>query len=185
MHHIAYGGRFARLKGMIDGNKPHGNRAAYLRAWHLANRERRLIGQRLRQANNPKAGRDRMTKWRLANPEKFKEIKRRFRTQHREQIRQECRAYGRANKDKINAKTMRRKAAILHATPAWANPLKILEFYTAREAVQELLEVNIEVDHIVPLKSKLVCGLHCEANLQLMTGSANCVKGNRRWPDMP
>jgi hypothetical protein len=41
------------------------------------------------------------------------------------------------------------------------------------------------VDHIVPLVSKFVCGLHCEANLQLLPGPENQRKGNRVWPDMP
>jgi hypothetical protein len=46
------------------------------------------------------------------------------------------------------------------------------------------LEVEYHVDHIVPLTSDLVCGLHCEANLQIAVGKDNIAKNNRWWPDM-
>lgn len=64
-------------------------------------------------------------------------------------------------------------------TPLWANGEEIFSFY--ERARKEFLTV----DHIVPLKSKIVCGLHVETNLQLLTLSENASKGNRQWPDMP
>jgi hypothetical protein len=61
----------------------------------------------------------------------------------------------------------------------------MLEFYA--ESSRLTLETGIahEVDHIVPLLSGLVCGLHCEANLQVITAFENQSKNNRFWPDMP
>jgi len=43
----------------------------------------------------------------------------------------------------------------------------------------------VEVDHIVPLKSSTVCGLHTQANLQILPSVDNSRKGNHWWPDMP
>jgi hypothetical protein len=80
---------------------------------------------------------------------------------------------------------MHRLALKRKATPAWANLAAIDVLYI--EAKRRELETGVKwhVDHIVPLKSKLVCGLHVEANLVVLTASENIAKSNRYWPDMP
>lgn len=44
--------------------------------------------------------------------------------------------------------------------------------------------VQHSVDHIVPLIHPLVCGLHCEDNLEITTLAANIQKSNNWWPGM-
>jgi len=80
------------------------------------------------------------------------------------------------NRGQVNATEAKRRAAKLRATPTWANLLTISEIY--KTAAQK----GVSVDHIVPLLHPDVCGLHCEDNLQFLTGSANSSKGNRTWP---
>lgn len=59
--------------------------------------------------------------------------------------------------------------------PAWANLAAVKQFYIACPA-------GLEVDHVIPLRGKLVSGLHCEANLQYLCPKENSSKGNNFDP---
>lgn len=65
------------------------------------------------------------------------------------------------------------------AIPAWADKQDIEDVY------KEARYMGMVVDRIVPLRSKLVCGLHVWDNLQILSREYNNQKGNRFWPDMP
>lgn len=76
------------------------------------------------------------------------------------------------NPGRYRSKCRARQALIKKATPAWASKYKI-------EAVYNSCPKGFHVDHIIPLKSDLVCGLHVETNLQIITEFQNCSKNNR------
>ncbi|MNC39344.1 hypothetical protein D3C75_879980 [compost metagenome] len=65
-----------------------------------------------------------------------------------------------------------RRALKKMATPGWSETEEIKALYKQAE------EQGLEVDHIVPLKHPLVCGLHCLANLQLLPEAENRSKHN-------
>lgn len=71
------------------------------------------------------------------------------------------------------------------ALPGWADLCAIERIYSICAALRWLTKQPWEVDHIVPLKSDVVCGLHVEANLQILSKADNAAKSNRHWPDMP
>lgn len=90
-----------------------------------------------------------------------------------------------ANKGAVNATTAMRFAAKMRAIPVWSERFIVGEIYDL--AVRRSLGTGIawHVDHVVPLRSRLVCGLHCESNLRVIPGIENMRKNNKTWPDMP
>jgi 5-methylcytosine-specific restriction endonuclease McrA len=71
------------------------------------------------------------------------------------------------------------------ATPTWANSEAIKAVYLEALRLTERTGVKHDVDHIVPLNSPIVCGLHVEANLQILTSTANKKKRNHLMPLPP
>lgn len=120
-----------------------------------------------------------------ANAEAVKQQQKTYRAQRAEEIRKYQQGYKTANPDKVNSWAMKRIAVKLQASPLWADENKIREKYREAAELTKSLGVPYHVDHIVPLQSKLVCGLHWEGNLQVMPGADNYSKSNRHWPDMP
>ena len=91
-------------------------------------------------------------------------------------------AYAKANRHLRNTNKAKRRALEYSATPAWANKEHMESLYLI-SSINRQGGYDLHVDHIVPLQSALVCGLHCEANLQLLPASDNISKGNRWWPN--
>ncbi len=80
--------------------------------------------------------------------------------------------YRQEHKAEHKAKNAKYRASKFNATPNWANLITIKEIYrTCPE--------GYHVDHIIPLQHTLVCGLHCEFNLQHLPARENLSKGNK------
>lgn len=89
-----------------------------------------------------------------------------------------------AQRLEINISNAQYEAQKLNATPKWADKGEIKRIYKRSRQLTIETGVQHHVDHIVPLKSKFVCGLHVPANLEPIPATANKAKSNLYWPDM-
>lgn len=78
-----------------------------------------------------------------------------------------------------------RSARLKSGTPIWSNRFFLDEAYSLAELRSKITGFSWHVDHVVPLISKLVCGLHAHTNVRVIPGRINASKSNRHWPDMP
>ena len=86
-----------------------------------------------------------------------------------------------------NPHVARKHAAITrakrkNATCKWddheLNQFMINEMYKHCELLIQMTGVSHQVDHVIPISNKYVCGLHHYLNLQVLTEKANRAKGN-------
>jgi hypothetical protein len=115
-----------------------------------------------RRRNRP-AQRERLQRWRDANPHKSKEYCQKYKAQMRE----------------IKAK---RRAAEKHAMPNWLSKQQrkeIKRLYKVAFHMSEFHEEIFHVDHIEPLRGKTTCGLHVPWNLQILPAKENLKKSNK------
>lgn len=82
------------------------------------------------------------------------------------------------NRAAVYASNAARVAAKIRATPAWADKGKIQKIYERAVELTAQTGIRHEVDHFYPLRGKIVCGLHCEENLRVITRSENARKKN-------
>lgn len=144
----------------------------YCAQWQKANPENyRAATQRWRKKYPERVGR-----WQRENPERVRANGRRWVEENREKRRAVDREWAKANPEKRRAKDAKRRAALLSATPVWADYEMIALIYS------ECLP-GYEVDHIYPLRGRNSCGLHVVENLQYLTASENCRKSNKK-PDL-
>ena len=86
------------------------------------------------------------------------------------------------NKETYLARYSKRRAQIKNAVPKWYCTEDDKIFIEMREECKRLEATTglvYEVDHIVPLQSSLVCGLHWRENWQILTRAENRKKSNK------
>ena len=73
------------------------------------------------------------------------------------------------------------KASIVNATPSWLNDdhkQQIISFYDLARDCQLTSGEEYQVDHIIPIRGKNICGLHVPWNLQVLPSDLNRRKSN-------
>jgi len=154
--------------------------------------------------NNAIEHRRKVKQWRLNNPDKKRAMDAQYRAKNRDTLKVRKNTWYLANKHLIRSKRaaygklwqQRNKGRVVHyvrlrqirklqATPPWVNLKQIETVYELAAFLCKKTGNDYHVDHVVPLQSSIVCGLHCPANLRIILRSENQSKGNKTWPDMP
>ena len=125
----------------------------------------------------------RKTLYRSKNREHISSYLKQYNQQNKDYVVAYKKKYRQDNSYRLNAINAHRRANKMRATPSWVDRKAIIGMYHLA-ALFNKTGISMQVDHIVPLQSDLVCGLHCEANLQLLSATNNLTKGNHHWPDM-
>lgn len=134
---------------------------------------------RARNAEWRRANPNGYRRWAELNRERVRRQQASWRALNREYLSKAYKEWAAANPGKVNANIMRRYASKRHATPAWADRGRISQLYSEASKLTRETGIRHDVDHIVPLQSPIVCGLHWHGNLQILTRAENLKKSNR------
>lgn len=115
---------------------------------------------------------------RLSNPELVKIYNKEYHASNRDKILSRMKNYRKENPSMFAAKDAKKRMIVKEATPKWADLKKIQEIYKKRN-ILNTESIKYHVDHIIPLRGYLVCGLHVEYNLQIIPAKENLTKKNR------
>ena len=141
------------------------------------------------RAENPDICKQKEREKYLRNSEKIKLRVLQYQKDFPEVNRKSSKKYRQATPEKQSAKTARYRTRKYKAIPSWAESewekFFLAEIYHLSNIRSELTGVKHHVDHKVPLKSDMVCGLHCSDNLQILEWHINISKSNRYWENMP
>lgn len=129
-----------------------------------------------RHSNAHKLRKDYKAQWNKENAERVSEYKKKYAENNRELRVQQTERYRKANPEYY------REYASLYSRKkqhAKIKSLTELDELVIAEMYDLARRTGMEVDHIVPLTNKLVSGLHCPWNLQLLTREQNARKNNK------
>ena len=130
---------------------------------------------------NKEECREKQKQHRLENIDAYRERDRKYSQENADAARKRASAWAKENPALANNRNARRRAAKQKAIPAWLSAfdlLKIKCIYQVAQMRNKESDTLWHVDHIVPLRGNLVCGLHVPWNLQVIPAQENLSKNN-------
>ena len=174
------------------------------RDWRKKNKKREHETARIYRLNNPdKIKKKQQTQWKRIKNNKELLLKQKNRlaeyrktnkflkwrenywrdyfSKNKQLIREKHKKYYQENKAQTYLRCFKRRRNVLQQTPKWCDYNKLLAIYKKAEKMRDQgLKVN--VDHIIPLKNKFVCGLNVPENLKIIEDKLNFSKSNKFIP---
>lgn len=129
--------------------------------------------------NNKDKISSRMKTWRDKNPNYFNDWYKENNNRHK----QYTKNWKEHNPEKLALLVDKRRDKLKVATPKWYEKDLVKQVFLKRDELSSLLNIELTVDHIIPIQGDNVCGLHCWDNLQLLERSLNGGKKNLYEPN--
>jgi organic radical activating enzyme len=104
-----------------------------------------------------------------------------WRDKNKDKVKQYDKKSKQKHNARVNATNAQYRAEKLQRTPSWLSENdfnKIKKMYDIAKKRSEIEGIKYHVDHIIPLKGKIVSGLHVPSNLQVITWRENITKNN-------
>jgi hypothetical protein len=120
--------------------------------------------------------------WRRRNKDKMGEYDAAYREKNRERIRSISKKWREKHRGSKNADTAKRHADKMKRTPLWLTTeekTRIKCYYQLAQMRNRESGQEWHVDHVVPMRGSLVCGLHVPWNLQVIPATDNLTKNKR------
>lgn len=162
-------------------NNPDKHRK-FRRKWYYRDLEHSKKLNRDWAKNNPEKSRAIKDKWLQANKEKRKETIHRWYQNNKDRKKETNRKWRQSNPGRVAELAYKYLAKKKQAFAPWANREKIKLIYIEAATLSKETGIRHEVDHIYPIQSDYLCGLHVETNLQILTLKENRKKLNTIWP---
>jgi len=144
--------------------------------WEKANITR---AEYFKEYNKREDVKDRKNEWYVEHRE---QVIAAARTRPIAQLREYRNVWKENNKSQIRADTKARRRKHREATPPWLTrkqKSEIRQLYQIAITMTQTTGEQYVVDHIVPLRSDVVCGLHVPWNLRVITQEENLKKSNK------
>lgn len=151
-------------------------------AWNKANPDKFMKSLKKYRATHPDRISEQGRSWRAKNPDRVKANNARWQSANWEKFLSISSGWKRRNRAHVNAKSTERRLMQAQRTPPWLTDehrADIQKFYDLAAELTKAYGSPWHVDHIVPLRGRIVSGLHVPWNLQILPASDNVRKGNR------
>ena len=148
---------------------------------------REVLAQRSRdwyETADKKSVSERMKQYRADNKEQVNAAQLAWNSKNQDKKRGYGRKTYRNNPESYARNTAVRRRMQKQAIPAWYDAVAVNDIYKEAATLSAKNGQVYHVDHIVPINHPLVCGLHVQNNLQVLTAKDNLAKSNKLVDDI-
>lgn len=173
----------AEAKRKLDYyNEKRDHLISYSSAYQSKNKEKAKTYRKKYIDKDPDAARAQAKAWYERNREAVVHRSRTWFRENKDRALANSKAWAEKNKAEVAQYRRNRKRRVLDRTPSWFSDLDrfvLEEAYLLAIHRKLVTGVDWHIDHMIPLYSRSVSGLHCWTNIQVIPAFMNLMKQNK------